>query len=177
MRKLTVSPEAYSFLLFCALSLSAVALFPGTYLLFAVIVMVDGVATLLKSDSSVSADRSAFFVALLVLSVARGSQDLFFLFLEMVLAIAALDVSFLLRRLHGTVADASVIRGRLESYGYTLVPALLLSYALILLYSSISGSSPPEPLVLLAISSTGALFSVYAVTRYLSPRKIRPSSA
>jgi hypothetical protein len=175
-RKTTVSPEAYSFLLFGALTLSAVALFPGTYLLFVLIVTVDGAATLLKSDSMVSVDRSAFFLALLALSVARGSQDLFFLFLEMVLAIAALDITFLLRRLSGTLVDASVVRGRLVSYGYTLVPTLLLSYALTSLYSSISGSSPPDPLVLLAVSSTGALLSIYAVTRYLSPRKARPSS-
>ena len=95
----------------------------------------------------------------------------------MVLAIAALDVSFLLRRLHGTVVDASVVRGRLASYAYTLVPALLLSYSLTLLYSSLTGPSPPEPLALLAVSSTGALFSIYAVSRYLSPRKARQGSA
>ena len=72
-RTITVSPDAYSYLLFCALSLSATALFPGVYLLFVLILAVDGVATLTGSDSFVSADRSAFFLALLSLSVARGT--------------------------------------------------------------------------------------------------------
>jgi hypothetical protein len=166
--RLEVSFEAYSFLLFCALSLSAIALFSGFYLLFVIIVTVDGLATLTNSDSVVSADRSIFFLALLILSVVRGSYNLFFLFLEIILVIAALDISFLLRRLQGTVVDVSVIRGRLESYAYTLVPAFLLSYSLTYLYSFISGFSSPEPLVLLAVSSAAALFAIYAVSRYLS---------
>jgi hypothetical protein len=168
-RKLVVASEASSFLLFCVLSLAAVALFSGYYVIFVIIVAVDGLATLANSDSVVSVDRSTFFLALLVLSVAQGSHDLLFLFLEIVLVIAALDFSFLLRRLGGTVVDASVIMSRLESYAYTLVPAFLLSYSLTFLYSFISGISFPEPLVLLAVSSTAALFAIYAVSRYLSP--------
>jgi hypothetical protein len=167
-RRLTVSPEAYSFLLFCALAVSAIALFPDIYLLFVAIVAVDGIATLVDSDSIVSVDRAALFLVLVVLSVAVGPHDLLSLFLRMILAIAALDMSFLLRRLRGTVIDASVIERRLGSYAYTLVPAFLLSYLLTYLYSSLSGLSPPEPVALLAVSSTSALLIIYVVSRYLT---------
>jgi hypothetical protein len=166
--RLTVSPEAYSFLLFCALSLSAIALFPEVYLLFVAIVAVDGIATLVGSDSVVSVDRATLFLALVVLSVAEGPHDLLSLFLRMILAIAALDMSFLLRMLRGTVIDASVIRRRLGSYVYTLVPAFLLSYLLTYLYSSLSGLYSPEPVALLAVSSTSALLVIYVVSRYLT---------
>jgi hypothetical protein len=168
--ELSVSFEVYSFVLFCALVLSAAALFSSYYLIFLVIVEVDGLATLANSDLIVSADRSTFLLLLLVLSVARSSYDLFFLFLEVVLVIAALDFSFLLRRVRGTVVDSSVLTGRLESYAYTAVPAFLLSYFLTFLYSFISGVSLPDPLALLAVSSTAALFGIYAVSRYLSSR-------
>jgi hypothetical protein len=138
--------------------------------IFLVILEVDGLATLANSDLVVSVDRSTFFLALLILSVAQGSHDLFFLFLEVVLVITALDFSFLLRRIRGTIVDPSVLKSRLESYAYTVVPAFLLSYFLTLLYSFISGVSLPDPLALLAVSSTGALFAIYAVSRYLSSR-------
>jgi hypothetical protein len=169
-RELSVSSEAYSFLLFCSLTLSAVILFPGYLVIFLVIVEVDGLATLASSDIVVSVDRSTFFLAFLALSVSQGSHGLFFLFLEVVLAIAALDFSFLLRRIRGTVVDSSVLKNRLGSYAYTAVPAFLLSYSLTLLYSFISGVPLPDPLALLAVSSTAALFAIYVVSRFLSSR-------
>jgi hypothetical protein len=164
----TVSPEAYSFLLFCALSLSAMALFPEVYLLFVAIVAVDGIATLVDSDSVVSVDRATLFLVLVVVSVAEGPHDLPSLFLRTILAIAALDISFLLRKLRGTVIDASVIGRRLGSYAYTLIPAFLFSYVLTYLYSAVSDLSSPEPVALLAVSSTSALLVIYVVSRYLT---------
>jgi len=65
-RRLAVSPETYSFLLFCALSLSAVAIFPDYYVLFLVILTIDGIATLANSDTTVEVARSAYFLALLI---------------------------------------------------------------------------------------------------------------
>jgi len=165
-----VSSESYSFLLFCVLAISAVALFAGYYAVFLVLILVDGLATLSNSDLMVSIDRSTFFLVLVFLSVAGDSHDLFFLFLEIVLAITALDFSFLLRKIRGTSVEPSVITNRLQSYAYTSVPAFLLSYLLTFLYSSVSGISLPFPLALLAASSTAALFAIYAVSGRFSSR-------
>jgi hypothetical protein len=159
-------------LLFCALSLSAVALFSGYYVVFLVILTVDGLATLANSDRAVDVDRSTFFLALLVLSVAQGPSNLFFLFLEIALVVVALDFSFLLRRIRGTVVGPNVLRIRLRSYAYTVVPAFLLSYSLTFLSSFVSDVALPDPILLLAASATAALFVIYVVSRFLSSRAV-----
>jgi hypothetical protein len=169
---LSTSPEMISFVLFALLTLFAGALLPGFYVVFLVILEVDGLATLANSDALVSVDRSVYFLALLILSVGEPTVSLFSLFLEIVLVVAALDFSFLLRRLRNTTFDLSVITGRLESYGYTALPALLVSYSLTTLYSVASGGSVPDPLAFLALSSTTAIFAIYVVSRYLSSREL-----
>jgi hypothetical protein len=169
-RGLVTSPETYSFLLFCALSLSAVAIFPGYYVLFLVILTIDGIATLANSDTIVEIARSTYFLALLIPSVAQGTPNLFFLFLEVALVLTALDFSFLLRRIRGTVFDSSVLRKRFRSYGHTVVPAFLLSYTLTFLSSFVSDVALPDPILLLAASATAALFVIYVVSRLLSSR-------
>ena len=171
-RGLVISPETYSFLLFCALSLSAVAIFPGYYVLFLVILTIDGIATLASSDTTVDIARSTYFLALLIPSVAQGTPNLFFLFLEVALVVAALDFSFLLRRVRGTVVDPSVLRNRLRSYAYTVIPAFLLSYSLTFLFSFVSEVALPDPILLLAASATAALFVIYFVSRFLSSRAV-----
>jgi len=171
-RVLAVSPEAISFLLFCALSLSASALFSADYPIFLVILTADGLATLANSDRTVDIDRSTFFMAIIVLSVAQGQSNVFFLFLEVTMVVAALDFSLLLRRLRGTVVDPSVLRHRLRSYAYTVIPAFLLSYSATFLSSFVSDVALPDPLLLLAASSTAALFVIYLVSRLLSSRDL-----
>ncbi|MDG6925470.1 MAG: hypothetical protein JRN09_02840 [Nitrososphaerota archaeon] len=166
----STSTDVYSFLLFCLLNLFAFSILPGFFVVFLVLVEVDGLATLANSDLFVSIDRSTFFLALVILSVAQGSYDLFLLFAEIIIVVIALDFSFLLRRVGGTVVDSSVFRRRLDSYAYTAAPALLLAYLLTAAYSFLTGPSLPDPLELLAVSSTGALLSVYAVSRYVSSR-------
>ena len=157
-------------MLFFALSISAIALFPGYYVPFVVLLYVDGIATLVNFEIAVSADRSVFFLALLALTVFTGSHGLLFLFLETLVVIAALDVSFLLRGLAGTLVEASVIGSRLRSYLYTLVPAFLFSYLAVYAYTFAADFSSAEPVVLLIASSSAALVAVYAISRYLSPR-------
>ncbi len=168
----STSPEMISFVIFTLLSLFAGTLLPGFYLVFLFILEVDGLATLANSDVLVSIDRSVYFLALLILSVGEPSVNLLSLFLEIVLVIAALDFSFLLRRLRNTRFDSTVLTGRLESYGYTALPALLVSYSLTTVYSVLSGGSVPDPLAFLVVSSTTALFAIYAVSRYLSSRAV-----
>lgn len=164
----STSPELISFVLFALLALLAGALLPGFYIVFLVILEADGLATLANSDVLVSADRSVYFLALLILSVAEPSLNLLSLFAEIVLVIVALDFSFLLRRLRNTRFDLSVLTGRLESYAYTALPALLVSYTLTTLYSVASGGVVPDPLAFLVASSVIALFAIYAISRYLS---------
>jgi hypothetical protein len=169
-----MSADVYSFLLFCLVNLFASLLLPGFFVVFLVIVEVDGLATLANSDLFVSIDRSTFFLALVIFSIARGSYDLFFLFAEIILVVIALDFTFLLRRVSGTLTDSSVFRRRLESYAYTAAPAFLMAYLLTVGYALVSGSSVPDPLALLVVSSTAALLSIYAVSRYLSSRVDAP---
>ncbi len=171
-RGLAISPEAFSFLLFGVLSLSAIAWFWGYYVLFLAILAIDGLATLANSDRTLEVDRSTFFLLLLILSVAQGPRDLLFLFLEVALVVAALDFSFLLRRVRGTVVDPAVLTNRLRSYAYTVLPAFLLSYALTFISSLVSGVALPDPLLLLAASATAALFVIYVVSRFLSSRVV-----
>ncbi|MDA4122509.1 MAG: hypothetical protein OK456_04925 [Thaumarchaeota archaeon] len=166
-RRLQGSSQAYSFLLFSALAFIAIAFFPRFYAYFVGAVAVDGIATIIGSDVIVRADRSVLSLALVILTVAEGSYNLFFLFLEVVILITVLDTSFLLRRLEGTTVDLSVLGARLRSHAYSLVPALLLSWSLTYLYSLGLGPST-EPVVLLAASCPAALFVIYVVARYLS---------
>ena len=171
----STSPELISFVLFALLALIAGALLPGFYVVFLVLLEADGLATLANIDALVSADRSVYFLAFLILSVAEPTVNLLSFFLEIVLLVVALDFSFLLRRLRNTTFDLPVITGRLESYGYTAAPALLVSYSLTTLYSVASGGSVPDPLVLLVVSSTTAVFAIYAVSRYLSSHALPTS--
>ena len=122
--------------------------------------------------TTLEVDRSTFFLLLLILSVAQGPRDLLFLFLEVALVVAALDFSFLLRRVRGTVVDPAVLTNRLRSYAYTVLPAFLLSYALTFISSLVSGVALPDPLLLLAASATAALFVIYVVSRFLSSRVV-----
>lgn len=167
---LTVSSEVYSFLLFCGLTLAAILLFRAEYEVFLVIVVLDGLGTLVGVDALVSVDRSAFFFFALIFSVAVADYSLLYLFLEAALFIAALDFSFLLRTTRDTEVDPSVYRRRLASYAYTIMPAFVLSYSLAFAYSFLSGAATVDPLALVAVCSTLALYAIYAVSRYLSPR-------
>lgn len=164
---LSLSLETCSFILFAALSAVAIAIFRDIYWVFLLLLVVDGVATLLKSDATVSTDRSLFFIALVLASVATA-YSIFLLFLEVVLVIGALDVSFLLRTLEGTAVEPSVISRRLESYAYTLLPAFLVSSSLAYIYSSLTGLLPQQPLALLAAASTLALVMIFSISRFLS---------
>ena len=127
---------------------------PWLLLGFPVILTIDGLATLANSDSTVDIDRSTFFLALLVLSVAQGPGNLFFLFLEVALVVAALDFSFLLRRSRHCRRP---VRSQEQApvlciHSHPSVPALIL---LTFLSSFVSEVALPDPVILLAASRHG----------------------
>jgi hypothetical protein len=81
-----------------------------------------------------------------------------------------LDMSFFLRRLADTRIETSVLKRRLQSYAYTVVPAFLVTYILISLFSVLPTDivPPSSALFVLSASSAGAFVTVWLVTRYLS---------
>lgn len=160
--------DLYSFLLLGAVAGGAIVAFPHLYAFFVFIVVVDALATFFNSDTFLYVERSFVFVVLLVLLLATGVEDILLLFLEIISILTALDMSFLLRRLRWTVTDWRVLRERLVSYGYTAVPAFIISYSLATFYSTIPAFTPFEALVLLAVSSSAALAVIYRIYRYIS---------
>jgi hypothetical protein len=169
-RTTVASFETYSFILFGAISLCAMALFQGYYVLFVFLLAVDGLATVAKLGWAVAIDRVAFFASLLVLSLTVGGYTVFFLFAEVILVVTCLDMSFFLRRLGRTIVEDTVIRHRVMSYAYTMLPAFLLSYSLAFLYSLVSAFPSSEAVAFLAVSSAVGLSAIYALSRYLSTR-------
>jgi hypothetical protein len=171
-RTIDGSFETYSFILFGAISLCAMALFQGYYLLFVFLLAVDGLATVAKLGWAVAIDRVAFFASLLVVSLTVGGYSIFSLFAEVILVVTCLDMSFFLRRVGRTIVEDTVIRHRVTSYAYTMLPAFLLSYSLAFLYSLVSTFPSSEAVFFLAVSSAVGLSAIYALSRYLSTRSM-----
>lgn len=176
-----VSYEAVSFLLFLAASVAATAIAPTEYPVFVVLLLIDGLGTLLDSDMVVGVDRSCYLLALVIVMVGEGGiyDNVFVLFSGVLLAVTALDLSFLFRKMRKTVADRSVLGARLRSYAYTLGLALLLSCTLTVAYSRLAGIEVEglDPLALLVLAATSALVAVYEVARHLSWDSIRRAPA
>lgn len=169
MTGLAASTEPLSFLLFCGLSLVGALIFPAYYVVFLIVVVVDGTASIAGSDLVVALDRSAYFMTVIILAVAASRSDILLLFAGVLFLLVSLDFSFLLRGMRNTQVDIAVVKRRVESYAETAVPAFLVSYLLTLLYSFFftAAMALPDPLELLAISTTVALLIVYIVARFL----------
>jgi hypothetical protein len=161
--------EICSFIIFCVLCVVGMAAFSAYYLLFVGLLVLDGAATFFSIDTVVSIDRLILFFGLIILS-ALWIPNLLLLTFETLAVFAILDISFFLRRLADTRIETSVLKRRLQSYTYTIVPAFLLTYVLILLFSVLPADVVPlsSALFVLAVSSAGAFVTVWLVTRYLS---------
>jgi hypothetical protein len=161
--------EVCSFIVFCILCAVAMAAFASYYLLFVGLIVIDGSATFFSSDSVISVDRSILFFGLIILT-ALSTPDLLLLAFETLALFAVLDMSFLLRRVADTRVETSVLTRRLQSYAYTIVPAFLLTYALISFFSALPADivPPSSALFVLSASSAGAFLTVWLVARYLS---------
>jgi hypothetical protein len=171
--------EVCSFVVFCVLCAVAVAAFASYYLLFVSLIVLDGTATFFSSDAVISVDRSILFFGLIILT-ALSIPNLLLLTFETLALFAILDMSFFLRRVADTRVETSVLKRRLQSYAYTIVPAFLLTYVLISLFSALPTDIVPlsSALFVLSASSAGAFLTVWLVTRYLSSlaREEKPES-
>ena len=140
--------EVCSFIIFCVLCTVAIAAFAAYYLLFVALAVLDGTATFFSSDTVVFIDRSILFFGLIVLT-ALWIPNLLLLTFETLALFVILDMSFFLRRLADTRIETSVLKRRLQSYAYTVVPAFLLTYVLISLFSVLPTDIVPPSSALL----------------------------
>jgi hypothetical protein len=160
--------KLFSFLSFFSLCVVAAAFSSGSYLwLFGALVLVDGLGTVMQTDSIVSADRAILFLAITILAITKNPSNVFLLTLEILGLIAALDFSFLLRKLDGTGVDVGVIANRLKSYTRTILPAFLLTYLFLYVYSLNLQFNAFEAVVALGLASVGVLITIYAIVRFL----------
>lgn len=160
-----------STLLFSSLCLISAALLENSstywWWLFGILIVIDLLGMLASVDSVVSADRALFFVVVAITVVVRNPSDVFLSALTILVLIAVLDFSFLLRNVDGTGVDMAVFTNRAKSYAYTVLPAFLLTYLLLFVYSQNIVFSLYEAAVVLGLASAGALIVVYAVVRFM----------
>lgn len=174
--------KLFSFLAFLSLNVTAAAVLSSSSAflwLFGVLVAMDGLGTLMLPDSVVSADRAFFFFTVTIVSIVENSSNIFLLTLIVLGLVAALDFTLLLRKLDGTRVHPTVLANRLRSYARTILPAFLLTYLFLYLYSLNPQLSTLEALVVFGLTMAGALITIYFVARYLHSfeRKRYPASS
>ena len=156
----------FSFSLFSLLCLGA-TLELGRWPLFAFLFVLDALGTLAAMDLIVSLDRAFFFLATFFLTLLTFTLDIFTLSLEILGLVAALDFSFLLRKVDGTGVDISVLTNRVKSYALTFFPAFLLTYLLLYFYSVNLQFTLLEASLALGLGAVGVFVSMYVVIRFL----------
>jgi hypothetical protein len=161
--------EVCSLVIVCSLCAVGMVAFAAFYLLFVALIVIDGTATFFAFNAVISVDRSILFIGLTILST-LSIPNLLLLTVETLVLFAILDISFFLRRVADTRVETSVLKRRLQSYVYTMVPAFLLTYALISLFSILPiGIIPPSSaLFVLSASSAGAFVTVWLAIHYVS---------
>jgi hypothetical protein len=156
-----------SFLIFLSLNVTAI-LSSSTFLwLFGVLVVIDLLGTLMLPDPVVSADRAFFFFTVTVISIVDNPSGPFLLTPVVLGLLAALDFSLLLRKLDGSRVEVAVLTNRLRSYALTILPAFLLSYLFLYLYSFNLQLGAMEALILFGLTMAGAFIAIYIIARYL----------
>ena len=160
----------FSLLLFSSLCLvSASLLASNSYWwgLFGFLVVMDLIGMLASAGTVVATDRALLFLTVVIAEIVANPSNVFLLTLVILGLIVALDFSFFLRKIDGTNTDASVFAMRLKSYAYTVLPASLLTYLLLFVYSQNLGFSLTEAVVVLGLASVGTLIIVYLVVRFM----------
>jgi hypothetical protein len=159
-----------SFLIFSGLSLiSAYFLATNNYWwwLFGILVATDVLGMLASIHTVVATDRAIFFLVVVITEIAENPSNIFLLTLIILGLIGMLDFSFFLMKVDGTSVDRGPIIRRLKSYSYTVLPAFLLTYLLLFVYSRGLGFGLVEASVVLGLASVGALFVVYIAVRFM----------
>jgi hypothetical protein len=157
--------DFYSFIVFSAMVAFSIAILPEAYWFFAFLILIDGVGTFFNSAALVAFDRAVCAISLVILSAVLLSFNAIYLILEALLAFVVLDLGFLLRKFSDTNVESPIIKKRIWSYAYVIVPSFLLSYALIFFYSFVPQSADVSALIL-GLSSIGAFLIVLVVARY-----------
>ena len=158
-------PKVYSFAMFVTASAGGILILPGFFETFVVFLGLDSVGTYFGLESLISFDRFAYCTVLLVLSATVGSFTAPELILESLLVIMLMDISLFLRRIGESPQALKVISLRIRSYSNTLLIAYLLSFIVIIGYSFLNLSTS-EPVLVLGLTSAGALALVYILVRY-----------
>ena len=151
----------------CLVSASFLASNSYWWWLFGFLVAMDLIGMLASAGTVVAADRALLFLTVVIAEIVENPSNVFLLTLVILGLIVALDFSFFLRKIDGTNTDASVVVMRLKSYAYTVIPAFLLTYLLLFVYSQYLGFSLTEAVVVLGLTSVGTLIIVYAVSRFM----------
>jgi hypothetical protein len=97
----------------------------------------------------------------------ENSANVFLLTVEILALFAALDFSFLLREVDGTGVDKGIFFKRLGSYSRTVLPAFLLTYLYLFVFSNNIQMTEYESLIVFGLAATGTLFAIYGVSRFL----------
>ncbi|MGA2877076.1 MAG: hypothetical protein ABSE82_16285 [Nitrososphaerales archaeon] len=159
--------KLFSLLLFASLCITVALLQSSYWWLFGALIVVDVLGMLASADSIVSGNRAVFFLAVMVTVIVGNPSNIFVLTLEMLGLIASLDFSFLLRKVDGTGVDRSVFADRLRSYVYTILPAFLLTYLMLYLYSQNLEFNSFDAVIALGLASVGVLAIIYVVVHFL----------
>ena len=135
--------------------------------LFGVIVVIDLLGMLASVDTVIATDRAAFFLVIVVAEIAENPSNIFLLTLVILGLIGVLDSSFFLRKVDGSGVDRDPVVKRLKSYAYTLLPAFLLTYLMLFVYSQSLGFSLVDAAIVLGLTSAGTLIIVYLGVRFM----------
>ncbi|MHB8567153.1 MAG: hypothetical protein ACYC7D_11545 [Nitrososphaerales archaeon] len=162
------STELFSFLLVAGSMLaSAIIFFPGYFVFFVVLALIDGASTYAKVRLFLSLDRALFGLALILMSAILASFSVLELIVETLLLIAVLDFSFMLRGLSPSGNSWSIVRTRLKSYLFSIVPAGVFAIGTVYIYSVVLLSSAPEPVLELGLASAGTFLLILYLMRAL----------
>jgi hypothetical protein len=173
--------RVFSFMIFSSICITAAAFLPDNYWwLFGVLIVIDGLGTLARTDSVVSIDRAVLFLTVVLLTMIRNPFNLFFLTLQILALFTTLDFSLLLSKVDGTKVDANVLTSRLKSYAYIVLPAFLLSYLLLYADSQNLEFGGFEAVIGFGLASIGVLIVIYVVAHFLfsirQERNARPKN-
>jgi hypothetical protein len=173
--------EVYSFVLIVGSMVAFDALlFPGYYWLFLILGLVDGFSTRYRNGTLIAVERIFFAFFVLLASAVSLSFGVAEICTETALVIALIDFSFFLRRVENPASGemSKVIRARIVSYGYSLLPAAVFSVGAVSLLSSafqfrpVFGAiaNPGYAVAEVALTSVGVFALLVLVARLVATR-------
>lgn len=163
-------PELIAFLLAASTMLgSGLILFQHYLLYFIVLTAIDGLSTLARIRLFLALDRTIFALSLMLMTAILAKFTVVELVLEVLVLVTIVDVSMLLQRLTHTGDPIDIIRSRLRSYLFTILPAAVFSLGMIYIYSIIILFPAAFSQVLeLGLAATGVFVLLWYFVRLLA---------